>query len=167
MVLFAIFGACVKWLNIKKQHPTTFLVLSIEATTAAFVGFLVYSLYTWLILPAGLAFMVAGLSGYVGPKAIELLLQGLIRYFKLEDLLLQVNTADTQIGQMSDNQNAATQNTAAGLPSTIIVLNDGETIIPRNESSILRAIKNRLSGKAATTEDTPVDVQKEGTDLPP
>jgi len=104
MVLFAIFGACVKWLNIKKQYPTTFMILMVEATTAAFVGFLVYSLYMWLDLPVGLAFMVTGLAGYSGPKAIELLLRWFIRHFKLEDLMDQVSASDSVITMNSGIQ---------------------------------------------------------------
>jgi len=86
LVLFAVFGACVKWINATAKSPSTIRILIFEAITAAFIGGLVYALYAWLHLPEGLAFIAAGLSGYFGTKSIDLLAKNLVKYFKLDDL---------------------------------------------------------------------------------
>ena len=85
LVFLAVFGSVVKWLNVRKQIPSTFGELTVEATTAIFIGLLCCGAYSWLRLPKGLAFIVAGLGGHYGTKTIEWFSKYVVRYFKLDD----------------------------------------------------------------------------------
>ena len=87
LVLFAVFGSCVKWLNARKSEPSTLLILGIESITAAFVGCLVYSIYLWIQCNEGLAFAVAGTAGYYGTKGIDLLGKYIIRHSGINEPL--------------------------------------------------------------------------------
>ena len=71
--LFAIFGACVKWLNIKDSMQQRLLPLLIECATAAFSGVLVFLIYKWLGLNVYVAFALAGVIGNSGAKGIDML----------------------------------------------------------------------------------------------
>jgi len=87
MVIFAILGACVKWLNIKKNTTTTFAILGIEAATAAFTGILIYCIYIWLQFDEGLAFAFTGLAGFYGTKGIGLIGKCLVYQSKINGWL--------------------------------------------------------------------------------
>jgi len=70
-VLFAVSGAVAKWLgmnDVERQKP-----LITEASTAAFVGGLVFCLYAWLQFNMYLAFALSGVCGWMGAKGVELL----------------------------------------------------------------------------------------------
>ena len=72
--LFAVFGACVKWLNVKDKRRQKLVSLLSEAATAAFVGILVYLIiYSWLGSNVYLAFALAGIIGNQGAKGVDFL----------------------------------------------------------------------------------------------
>ena len=84
-MLFAVFGACVKWLNARKQDPSTLFLLGVEAASAAFAGCLVYCVYSAFEFNTGFAFALAGIVGYQGTKGIDKLGQWIIRHLNLND----------------------------------------------------------------------------------
>ena len=86
MVLLSIFGSCVKWMN-NPAVQATLLSLGADAVAAAFSGILMYCFYIWTGCNEGLAFIMAGLSGYYGTKGIDLLCQYIVRHFRLGDVL--------------------------------------------------------------------------------
>jgi hypothetical protein len=86
LILFSVFGSCVKWLSPTRQAPSTIKVLVVDAVTAAFVGGLVYCVYLWLQCHEGLAFVIAGLAGYFGTKSIDMLGKFVIKKCNLDDL---------------------------------------------------------------------------------
>ena len=69
LALFSVFGACAKWLNLKEKESLATLFR--EAFTAAFSGILVYFVYRWTSIDVSLAFIVAGLAGWIGAKAVD------------------------------------------------------------------------------------------------
>jgi hypothetical protein len=70
MVLFAIAGSFVKWINENKRFPNTLTSMGVEACTAAFIGMGAYCVYE-LCCPAKLAFLLAGFGGWFGAISIE------------------------------------------------------------------------------------------------
>ena len=70
LALFSVFGACAKWVSLKEKE--TLKTLFGEAFTAAFSGSLVFFIYRLTSMDVSLAFIVAGLAGWAGAKAVEL-----------------------------------------------------------------------------------------------
>ena len=66
--LFAVFGACVGWLNMKDESQRKFARLLSEAASAAFAGNLVYCMHGWLGVNIYLVFALAGVIGWLGAK---------------------------------------------------------------------------------------------------
>ena len=77
-ILFAIFGACAKWLSVKDRKPQRTLLS--EAATAAFGGGLVFCIYSWLQLNVYSAFALSGLVGWLGANGIDWLGKAIIRH---------------------------------------------------------------------------------------
>ena len=71
--LFAVFGACVKWLNIKDSAQQRLFSLFVESVSAAFAGILVYLIYMWLNMNIYVAFALAGIVGNSGAKGLDML----------------------------------------------------------------------------------------------
>jgi len=71
LAMFAVFGACVKWINSKDKRKRTIAALGAEAVTAAFLGVLGYLVYELLEMNIFLAFAMTGLFGWLGEKAVR------------------------------------------------------------------------------------------------
>jgi len=69
--LFAVFGSCVKWLNVKDRKRRNLFSLISEMVSAAFIGALIYCVYAWLGLNVYIAFCLAGIIGNQGAKGID------------------------------------------------------------------------------------------------
>ena len=95
MILFSVFGSCVKWLNAGKKAPSTYRVLMVDAITAAFCGGLVFGAYLWQGLDKGLAFVIAGLTGYFGTRAIDLAGKFIVKKLELDDFTANSEKEDT------------------------------------------------------------------------
>ncbi|MCL2622438.1 MAG: phage holin family protein [Planctomycetaceae bacterium] len=83
LVLLAVFGACVKWLNASEQDHVSYKMLWRDLVTAAFCGVLAYSLYCGFAFNQGITAFGSGLSGYCGPMLIEVAIKAFIDHFKL------------------------------------------------------------------------------------
>ena len=77
-ILFAIFGACAKWLSVKDRKPQR--TLRTEAVIAAFAGGLVFCIYSWLQLNIYSTFALSGLAGWLGANGIDWLGKVIIRH---------------------------------------------------------------------------------------
>jgi len=84
--LFAMFGSCVKWLNAKDKEPQKLATLLTEVMSAAFAGFLVYCVYSWLGLNVYIAFCLAGIIGNQGAKGIDLIAKFIVTHSGLKGL---------------------------------------------------------------------------------
>jgi len=73
LALFAVFGSCVQWLNIKDKEQLGLVTLITEIASAAFCGLLIYCAYEWMALNVYIAFAVAGVIGNQGAKGVEIL----------------------------------------------------------------------------------------------
>ena len=93
LVFFSVAGAFIKWLHVNKETPSTYTVLAIEAGTAAFTGGLVCGIYTWTNCPYGLAFVLSGMSGYLGTKAIDIIGMFVAKRFNID---MPVTSGDKQ-----------------------------------------------------------------------
>ena len=76
--LFAVFGACAKWLSVKDIEPQR--TLRNEAAAAAFAGALVFCVYAWLHLNVYSAFALAGIVGWLGANGIDWLGKVIVRH---------------------------------------------------------------------------------------
>ena len=84
--LFAVLGSCVKWLNVKDKEAQKLFSLISEVVSAAFAGFLVYCIYSWLGLNVYIAFAIAGIIGNQGAKGIDILGKIIIKNSGLKGL---------------------------------------------------------------------------------
>lgn len=78
--LFAVFGSCVKWLNIKDSRKRKMFSLVSEAMSAAFSGILVYMLYKWLDINVHVSFAIAGIVGHNGAIGLDMLGKFVVHY---------------------------------------------------------------------------------------
>ncbi len=90
--LFAIFGACIKWINTshKNQQWISFLASMI---TAAFVGMMAYFLCESLYLNTRFGFALAGILGYQGTKGVEFVVAAVMEKLGTTG---QVSTKETE-----------------------------------------------------------------------
>ena len=86
LALFAVFGSCVKWLNVKDKTSLGLFRLAVEAVSAAFSGALVYFVYAWQDLNVHAAFCIAGLVGSFGVKGADVIGKLVLKNSKLLDL---------------------------------------------------------------------------------
>jgi len=84
MVLFAIFGSCVKWINETIPDVTTIEVFVVKVVTAVFVGGVTFSLYMGLEWNPWLSFAGAGCAGYLGTKGIDVVILQFFKRYKIE-----------------------------------------------------------------------------------
>jgi len=100
-MLFAVFGACVKWLNAQMHSPQTAFVLLVSAVSAAFAGGLCGFCVRALHLPEELGYALAGIAGYQGVQFIDRISRLIInRYFPEEaDLQAKASQAIIKSGQ--------------------------------------------------------------------
>ena len=77
-ILFAVFGACAKWLSVKDREPQRTLLS--EAATAAFGGGLVFCIYSWLQLNLYSTFALSGLVGWLGANGIDWLGKVIVKH---------------------------------------------------------------------------------------
>ena len=86
LALFAVFGSCVKWLNVKDQKSLRLFRLVVEAASAAFTGMLIYFVYAWQDLNVYAAFCMAGIFGSFGVKGVDLIGKVVVRNINLHGL---------------------------------------------------------------------------------
>ena len=79
MTLFAMFGACVGWLNTKDPVQRKNMVLFSEVISAAFGGLLIFCLWLYTEFSLPLCFMIAGVTGRQGAKGVEWLAKYIYR----------------------------------------------------------------------------------------
>lgn len=103
MMLFSVFGSCVKWMH-SAAARTNLLTLGIEAVTAAFSGILMYCVYIWTNCNEGLAFILAGMSGYYGTKGIDTLGKYIVEYLRLEKHTSESQPTIVQPGTSDESQ---------------------------------------------------------------
>jgi len=84
--LFAVFGSCVKWLNLKDKEPQRLFSLISGVMSAAFSGFLVYFIYEWLHLNVYIAFALAAIVGHQGANGVDMLGKYIIKNSGLQNL---------------------------------------------------------------------------------
>jgi hypothetical protein len=87
MILLAIFGSCVRWLNVVSVVSRTYRMLLINSVTAVFIGLLACNLHRWLQYHDGLAHIISSLAGYYGTASIDLMSRAIAKYFKLEGVI--------------------------------------------------------------------------------
>ena len=73
MALFAVFGQCANWLNLKDRKQQTFMNLLSGSAAAAFAGMLVYCVHAWIDFNVFGAFALAGVAGWAGVKGVNLM----------------------------------------------------------------------------------------------
>lgn len=70
-VLLASFGALARILNQKDTKARRFTNMISGCVVAAFAGLMAHFITTYLALDPNLAYVVAGISGWIGPQAID------------------------------------------------------------------------------------------------
>ena len=102
VILFAVAGSCVKWLNSYKESPVSVKLLVIEAVTAAFSGGLICGLHTWLQFPKGAAFVLGGLAGWMGANSIELVIKNAAKRLGFDLIVKQKSYEEMSTEELHD-----------------------------------------------------------------
>ena len=98
MIFVAVFGACVKWLNARKENPVTVAILGVDAFTAAFIGLLFYYACRGGALPVHISHILAGVGGFYGTKTIDFVSKYIMKWAggTLDKKEVSVEDLDTQ-----------------------------------------------------------------------
>ena len=66
LVLFAIFGTCVRWINIRDPKERKLISLSAKVFTAVFIGTSMYCFWLWIDTGLPIIFIITGTIGREG-----------------------------------------------------------------------------------------------------
>ena len=108
MVLFAVFGALVEWMNASATR--SYALLIVKLVTSVFIGLIFYNLYQDGILPNGISHVCSGIGGFMGIAVIEYIKQWLIKRFGLDGLAVEKTVDDFDTTVLREEVSRRSQN---------------------------------------------------------
>ena len=91
VVLFAVFGSAVAWLN--ESSAKTYTSLYINLISAVFMGLIVCG-FNHMGLSDGMTFVLAGMGGFFGLVTMDYIKQYILKRFGLEETVKEKTVED-------------------------------------------------------------------------